>query len=214
MPRPTFPDTRTLQMPDSSFKVEPKGTIMGIGGWFRGDRGKDRDDQGVTVELTPIGGPPELDFLFIEVPAVDILRAIDGWKWLSLVGLTVIAVSAFGEVFLRDGTGAVFQIDTIEGKLSKVANSIRELTAMLQNSEARDELLFGGLVIGARNRGLILEPGECYDFKIAPILGGQMSVDEIEKLSFTVKLHIAGQLHEQVKDVPPGTTIDQVTISS
>lgn len=68
---------------------------MGIGGWFRGHRGKDRDDQGVTVELTPIGGPPELDFLFIEVP-VEILTAIDGWKWLSLVGLTVIAVSAFG----------------------------------------------------------------------------------------------------------------------
>ena len=187
---------------------------MGIGDWFYGEGRKNSADHGVAVDLTPIKGPPELDFLFIDIPAVDIHRAIDRWNWMSLSGLTVIAVSAFGEVFLRDGTGAVFQIDTIEGRLLKVASSTRALTAMLQDPQTRDERLLGGLVIGARNRGLILEPGECYDFKIAPILGGQMSLDEIAKFPFVAKLHIAGQIHEQVKNAPPGTTIDQVTISS
>jgi hypothetical protein len=121
-------------------------------------------------------------------------------------------VSAFGEVFLRDQADAVFQIDTIEGKLSKVATSVGELTAMMRNSYVRDELLFGGLVFGARNRGLILEPGECYDFEIAPVLGGQMGVHQITKLPFVVKLHIAGQLHEQVRDLPPGTKVGKMTI--
>lgn len=187
---------------------------MGIGDWFRGGRRSGEDDFGVTVELASIGGPPELDFLFIEVPQVDILRAIEGWKWLKLSGLTAVAVSAFGEVFFRDSSGAIHQIDTVEGKLSRVSNSLAELTAVLQDAEARDSLLFGGLVIGARQRGMILEPGECYDFRMAPILGGQMGVDDLERLSFVVKLHIAGQLHEQVKDLPPGTKINQVTISS
>ena len=69
------------------------------------------------------------------------------------------------------------------------------------------------MVIGARLKGLLLDDGECYDFKIAPVLGGKMSSDEMQKLSFVVKVHIAGQLHEQVKDLPPGTRITSVSIS-
>jgi len=186
---------------------------MGIRDWFRSGRLEDEEGLGLQVELTAIGGLPELEALFIDIPAIDILRAIDAWKWLPIKGLTAIAVSAFGEVFLRDSDGAIHQIDTIEGKLTKVAKSLPQLTILLQDAEARDHLLFGGLVIGARNSGLILEPGECYDFKLAPVLGGKMGVEEMEKLSFVVKLHIAGQLHEQVKDLPPGTKINQVTIS-
>lgn len=163
-----------------------------------------REDHGVTVELKRIEGPRELEYLFLEVPPVDVLRAIDAWKWLSLTGLTVIAVSAFGELFLLDNADAVFQIDTIEGALSKVATSVGELTAMLDAPEVRDELLFEGLVVGARNKGLILRSYECYDFKIPPILGGSMSVNELQMLPFVVKLQIAGQLHEQAKYMPPG----------
>lgn len=186
---------------------------MGIGDWFKGGRRKNEDVGGVSVDLAPIGGPPEVAVLLIEVPDVDIIRALDGWKWLPLKGLTAIAVSAFGEVFFRDDTGSVHQIDTIEGKLSKVANSLPEFTAILQDEAGRDDLLFGGLVIGARNMGLVLDAGECYDFKLPPILGGQMDVAHMEKLSFVVKLDLAGQLHEQVKDLPPGTKINRVTIS-
>lgn len=187
---------------------------MGIGDCSSGDGHYDGVGRAVAIELRPVKGPPELDFLFIAVPPMDILRAVDGWRWLHLEGLTVFAVSAFGEVFLRNNADAIFQIDTIEGRLLKVADSFDELGTMLRASDARDEVLFEGLVIGARNRGLMLDAGECYDFKIAPVLGGQMSVDEIGKLSFVVKLNIAGQLHEQVKDLPVGTKIDKVTISS
>ena len=186
---------------------------MGIRDWFKSSSCENEEALGLQVELAPIGGSPELQALFIDIPAIDLFRAIDGWKWLPVTGLTAIAVSAFGEVFFRDSAGVVHQIDTIEGRLTKVANSLPELTTMLKDAEARDNLLLEGLVIGARKMGLILEPGECYDFKIAPVLGGKMGVEEMQKLSFVVKLHIAGQLHEQVKDLPPGTKINHVTIS-
>lgn len=163
-----------------------------------------RENHGVTVELIRVEGCRELESLFIEVQPVDILRAIDGWKWLSLAGLTVIATSAFGELFLLDNAGTVFQIDTIDGSLRKVATSIRELVAMLDSPQVRDDLLFEGLIAGTRNKGLILESGECYDFEIPPILGGSMGVDEIQKLPFVVKLQIAGQLHEQARYMVPG----------
>ncbi|MEM7664365.1 MAG: T6SS immunity protein Tdi1 domain-containing protein [Pseudomonadota bacterium] len=174
---------------------------------------QDEPELHLEIELVSIGETLELADLFIEIPPQDVLRALDAWAWLPLAGLTVIAVSAFGEVFFRDDVGAIHQIDTIEGKLSKVASSLAELTVSLEDIEVRDSLLFEGLVIGARDRRLILEEGECYDFRIAPVVGGTMNADELEKLSFVVKLHIAGQLHEQVKDLPPGTPIGEITIS-
>ena len=185
---------------------------MGLKDWLGGNR-RDAHELDVAVQLVSIGGPPELSNLLIDIPAADILRGLDAWRWLPLSGFTVVAVSAFGDVFLRDDASAVHQIDTIEGKLSKVADSTPGLAAMLQDGEARDSLLLAGLVIGARNRGLTLEPGECYDFRLAPVVGGKMSVDDIEKRSFVVKLHIAGQLHEQVKNLPPGTPIGNMTFS-
>jgi hypothetical protein len=58
-----------------------------------------------------------------------------------------------------------------------------------------------------------LESGECYDWKVDPALGGKISADEIVKRSFVVKVNISGQLHRQIKDLPPGTKINRVTIS-
>lgn len=45
------------------------------------------------------------------------------------------------------------------------------------------------------------------------MLGCPMDVEHMHKLSFVVKVHIAGQLHEQVKDLPLGTRIDRIEIT-
>lgn len=166
-----------------------------------------------SISLTHIGGAPELDFLLINPSDVDIVRALDGWTWIDLAGLTAIAVSAFGEVFFQGQTGAIIQLDSIEGSKREVANSLAEFVAALMEPAERDDLLLAGHIIGARNKGILLSPGECYDFKVAPILGGPMDVEHMQKLSFVVKLHIAGQLHEQVKDLPSGTRVNRIEIA-
>lgn len=161
-------------------------------------------------ELLKIVGHPELDFLFIEPSAESIMNGLDGWKWLNLGGLRPIAVSAFGDVFFVDQNSEILQLDWIEGNIVHVATNLKTFEDLLQTEEARDQLLLGGFVIGARDRGMILDEYECYDFKIMPILGGKMIAENVEKQSFLVKLHLAGQLHEQVKDLPPGTPINNI----
>ncbi len=165
------------------------------------------------IELVQIGGPPELEFLFINPPPASIDRALDGWMWAITDQLTVIAISAFGDTFFRKSDDTILLLDTIEGTLKTVADNLASFTASLQETEGRDELLLAGFVIGARQRGLTLGPAECYDFVLAPILGGETSVEQMQKLDYVVKVHIAGQLHEQVKDLPPGTKINHVTIA-
>jgi len=44
-------------------------------------------------------------------------------------------------------------------------------------------------------------------FKVAPVLGAAIAVENIEVMDFEVIVHIAGQLHRQVGDLPPGSRI-------
>ena len=182
--------------------------IMSVRDWFKPKKGKIRTALALQMDLQILSQHPETKHLFIHVSEADILSGLDAWKWLPLSGLSVLAVSAFGEVFLRNADGEIFQIDTIEGALSKRANSLADLTRALDAAETRDEILLAGLVMAARQMGLNLSDGECYDFKIAPVLGGPMDLDHVETTSFAVKLNLAGQIHEQVKDLPQGTEIE------
>jgi Domain of unknown function (DUF1851) len=66
----------------------------------------------------------------------------------------------------------------------------------------------------SHGRGLVLKPEQVYDFVPPPVLGGGFDVDHIVATDFVVALNIAGQLHRQVKDLPPGTQISGLTIDS
>lgn len=180
---------------------------------FRGSRVKTPDSAACRpATLIAIGGHAELGFLFLAPSDEDIQRGLDAWRWLPISELAPIAVSVFGDVFFEGPQGIVV-LDTVEGKLVQVAGDAANLVALLQSEKARDNLLFAGLVISARERGLRLGPGECYDFKVAPILGGPIAAEEVYSISLVVKLHIAGQLHDQIKDLPDGTRISGFKIS-
>jgi hypothetical protein len=167
----------------------------------------------IAIELERIGGARELEWSLIEISETEIRQALDGWTWIGLDGLTVVAISAFGDLFVRSSDRAIHMLDTLEGKLKRVAPSLAGFAAQLQEPTIRDDWLLSGLVNAARNRGMLLEPGECYDFRVAPVIGGKMDLDSVHKLSFLVKVHLAGQLHQQVKDLPPGTRISGFTIA-
>lgn len=142
----------------------------------------------------------------------ELAQALESWSWLKLPKTPPILVSAFGDVFFSH-SGKILMLDTLEGRLVSAAQDEIELRTKLGDVELQDRYLSSVWVQAAQRAGLSLAPGECYDWKVAPVLGGQMAADEIVKLSFVVKVNIAGQLHRQVKDLPPGTKINRVTIS-
>jgi hypothetical protein len=175
--------------------------------------GKAEANRANTGGLIRAEWPHDYQFLFIEPPANEVAEALDGWKWIGLDGLEPAAVSAFGDIFFRAGDGSVRHLDMLDGKLTRIAGHWAEFQADLQNEARRDELLLAGLVVAARKNGLIPAAGQCYDFKKPPVLGGEMSLREMETTFFVVKVHIAGQIHRQVKDLPQGAKINKVTIS-
>lgn len=141
----------------------------------------------------------------------DLRRGLESWEWVGVSGLTPILVSCFGDIFFESSTGIQF-LDTIEGIIRPVCSARDALDELLSTEEAQDEFLLGGLVMGLEQQRLCLSPGECYDFKVPPILGGAVGIENVHITSFVVKLHIAGQLHEQVKHLPEGTQITGFTL--
>ena len=145
-------------------------------------------------------------------PELDKLRsALNAWLWLGLEGKTPIRVTAFADVFFSAPDGVWF-LDTLEGKLERVCTSVHDLDQIVATEEARDRYLLAGLVDRAISEGMTLEAGQCYDFRINPVLGGAVAFENVEAQDFLVALHIAGQIHEQVRNLPPGTKINAVTI--
>jgi len=54
---------------------------------------------------------------------------------------------------------------------------------------------------------LVLTDQDVYSFKVPPVLGGQFDVPNIEVMHFVVTANLAGQLHQQIRELPPGTKI-------
>ncbi len=133
-------------------------------------------------------------------------QALQSWSWLGIGDKTPVLATPFGDVFLEDADGLWF-LDTIEGAIKRVAGSRDELRELLNTGEGQDEYLLAGLAIALDGDGVQLGEHEVYDFTIPPALGGKIEKANVTKMDFIVAVDLAGQLHEQIRNLPPGTKI-------
>lgn len=134
-------------------------------------------------------------------------RALADWQWLPVAGKKPLCASPFGDVFLFDVSGAIWLISTLEGTLERVFDSRDHFVSAIATRDGQDEYLSGSLALAAEAAGLVLGADDVYAHTVPPILGGSFEVANVQTLSFVVAVSIAGQLHRQVKDLPPGTRI-------
>jgi hypothetical protein len=169
--------------------------------------GHRREDDQALAEIRSAFGD-----LLIEPSDRDLTAVLAAWRWLNPPKERPILTSAFGDMFFQVRDGRVVMLDTLEGVLKPVAGSVAEMRdRLLGSTDAQDELLSSVWTQAARRAGLKLKPGECFDWSIAPVLGGAFAADNIAVQSFAVAVDIAGQLHEQVRHLPPGTKINSVS---
>jgi hypothetical protein len=51
------------------------------------------------------------------------------------------------------------------------------------------------------------------NFRVPPVLGGALEVGNVGTIELVVGRSIAGQLHDQIRGLPPGTRISGFTVS-
>jgi hypothetical protein len=148
--------------------------------------------------------------LIIDIEQVNVERLIEDWRWLTGKDKTPIIVSSIGDLFLQDTNGGIYWLNVGEGKLSRVADSADEFEKKLKDDGQVREWFLVDLIAELKAAGHELKEQQVYSYKKLPILNGDYSVDNFEITDIEVHFSFAGQIHQQVKDLPDGTRIDNV----
>ncbi|MFJ6537232.1 hypothetical protein ACIQH5_13495 [Paenarthrobacter sp. NPDC091711] len=138
--------------------------------------------------------------------------ALESWTFLELAGKQPLFTSPFGDVFFQSTDGFWF-LDVVGGEISHRWSTEREFSASLNSRAGQDEYLMLGLASAADEAGL--KPGalEIYDFRVPPVLGGATELSNVALSDFVAALNLTGQIHGQVRDLPPGTPISGVSLT-
>ena len=96
--------------------------------------------------------------------------------------------------------------------MSLLANGNEEFEGRLKDIDQVNEWFMIDLIEELKNSGQELSERQIYSYKKLPVLGGDYSVDNFVVTDIEVHFCFAGQIHEQVKDLPPGTKIEKVNL--
>lgn len=99
--------------------------------------------------------------------------------------MTPLFTSPFGDVFLEAPDGGVWFLDLLGGTVKREWDSVGDLQAAVNSSELQDQFL---------------------------MLGGVIEPSNLEVSDMIVTVNLFGQIHEQFKDLPPGTPIAGINI--
>jgi hypothetical protein len=139
----------------------------------------------------------------------DLLR---DWRWLLGDSMRLLLVSAIGDMYLADSASRVFWLDAGSGQLQKIAESIDQFQQLRQQPQNANTWFIPKLIGDLITRGIRLAPGQCYSYKKPPVLGGEFEPSNFQPTDLSVHFSILGQIHKQVKDLPPGTKIKDIKI--
>jgi hypothetical protein len=150
---------------------------------------------------------------FANIDEIECQSLLADWTWLLNGNVySVFRATAMGDLILRDEFAAFHFLDMADGKIAKLADSEELLWELLADRNARKTLLFTFVVRGLREKGKNLGPGECYSPDHPLILGGELDDDNLQPCDIRVHASMQGQIHEQVRNLPPGTKISDIKL--
>ncbi|MCW1926417.1 DUF1851 domain-containing protein [Luteolibacter arcticus] len=138
---------------------------------------------------------------------------LSDWRWLVGERTEFMLAGSLGDLFLRDETGQVLWLDTGAGQLSVVAGSHEEFRELLQQPNQVNEWFLPQLVGDLLASGKQLAPGQCFSYKVPPMLGGKVEPENFEPTDLSVHCSILGQIARKNQDLPDRTPIQRVTLS-
>lgn len=146
------------------------------------------------------------DYL-IDQSGIDWPTALSSWSWLIPAEFTLWLVNRFADLFLVLPDGSVHMLDVGAGTLTKLADSRDDFCDLIDEGDNANQWLMIPLVDKMVAAGVVLQPGQCYGFKIPPVMGGDYAVENVEPLAVWDCLGAYGSIHYQLQNVPDGTQV-------
>ena len=140
-----------------------------------------------------------------DIDGISLGRLLREWEWLAPGEFTLLAVNAFGDLFLKVVHGCVHRLDVTGGTISKVANSVEEFRFAANDPSKKKEWLLIEEEDKAGRKGYSPGKGQCVGSKIPWIFKQSASVpDNLYVADLYEYVSFMGDLHSQINDVPDG----------
>jgi hypothetical protein len=106
-------------------------------------------------------------------------------SWMKLLppGFSLWMVNRIGDVIGGTADGAVYWLDVGTEQVARIAASRDDFMAKINEGSNARQWLATPLIDSCVAAGMTLQPGQCYGFKVAPLLGGDYVVENMEPLA-------------------------------
>jgi hypothetical protein len=133
------------------------------------------------------------DLLIQRFPEEKIRGWLGCWNGSVSGRVAPIAMSKFGDWFLRREDGSTHELSVLEGTYEKIASSPQEFAALLNQQSWQEQHLLSLLVFSLHEKGVIPKAGECYAFAPHPTLTGKVDLEHVMVMEIGVWQHICSQ---------------------
>ncbi|MBO0696398.1 MAG: DUF1851 domain-containing protein [Verrucomicrobia bacterium] len=143
----------------------------------------------------------------IDHTGLDWRSLLEEWQWLLPAKFTVWLLTRAGDLFIELPDGSIHMMDVGAGQLRRVADSRDDASTKLRQPEVAKEWLMIPVVDQLVGSGCVLSVGQCYSYKMLPVLGGSYAPDG--RAVLPVREHFGGwgSIHRQLLDVPIGSQV-------
>ncbi len=147
------------------------------------------------------------DDLSIDFSHIDTNKLMEDWLWLVGSDKQLIMISSIGDMFLQDDYGKVYWLDVGGGLIELVAENVEEFELKLKDNTQIYDWFMIELVSKIKRTGMELTTGKLYSYNMPPVLGGSYNPDNFSLIDIEVHFAVAGQILEQIKDMPDGAKV-------
>ena len=147
--------------------------------------------------------------LWFDIGYLDVERLLREWRWLCPDRMTLVARSAFGDLFLCNASGIVFKLDVAIGKLTKIAGCEDEFRELSETQEKQEEWFAKSDELTAEERGLIPSSLQCIGFETPLAFKSPEGAPPNKPYIADIYEYVSflGDLNRQISDLPNGSTV-------
>jgi len=133
------------------------------------------------------------DLLIQRFPKEKISSWLGVWSNSVNGRVAPIAMSKFGDWFLRHEDGSTYELSVLEGTYEKIASSQDEFETLMNQQTWQEQHLLSLFVFSLHERGIIAKEGQCYALMPHPLFTGKIELDQVVLMEIGVWQHICAQ---------------------
>lgn len=140
-----------------------------------------------------------IDEYLIDQSGRDWVAMLSGWSEILPASFTVWLVNRFGDVVAVLDDESVHLLDIGVGTFARVAGSRKRFAELMNIPKNANNWLAIPLVDRCAAAGLVLGPGQCYGYKIPPLLGGEYSAENVALVDLAENYGVLAEVWRRVR---------------